>query len=47
MKIPQISTLLFQLLEAFGMEKQEGEKSGNFEARLISEINKILNLDLT
>lgn len=37
---------IFPLIEYLGMEKQEGETSTIFESRLLSEINKVLGLDL-
>jgi exonuclease SbcD len=40
------NNLIFPLVEALGIEKQEGEKQAIFEYRLLSELNKILNLEL-
>lgn len=37
---------IFPLIESLSIEKQEGETSIIFESRLLSEINKVLNLDL-
>jgi len=37
---------IFPLIESLGLEKQEGETSQIFENRLLSEINKIFELDL-
>lgn len=38
---------IFPLIEALNIEKQEDEKIISFESRLFSEINKILNLNLS
>jgi len=38
--------LINPLIESLSIEKQEGETSTIFESRLLSEVNKILNLDL-
>jgi hypothetical protein len=35
-----------QLIEAFSLEKQEGEKSTIFESRLFSELGKILGVEI-
>jgi DNA repair exonuclease SbcCD nuclease subunit len=37
---------IFPLIESLSLEKQEGETSQIFESRLMSEINKVLDLDL-
>lgn len=37
---------LFPLLETLSLEKQEDEKSANFENRLLTELNKVLDLEL-
>ena len=41
-----LNEYIFPLIESLGIEKQEGETLGVFESRLLSEINKTLNLDL-
>jgi len=38
---------IFPLVESLNLEKQEGEKSAIFESRLLSSLNKILEVDLT
>jgi len=38
--------LIFPLIEALSMEKQEDEKSISFESRLFSELNKVLEVEL-
>ena len=42
----QFNSLLTPLINSFNLEKQEDEKRLIFENRLLSEINKILDLDL-
>jgi len=37
---------IFPLIESLSLEKQEGETSNIFESRLVSEINKVMELDL-
>ncbi|MBS3080306.1 DNA repair exonuclease [Candidatus Pacearchaeota archaeon] len=37
---------ILPLMEALGMEKQEDEKSASFESRLLSELSKILKVDM-
>ena len=39
------NTLIFPLMEALSIEKQEGEKSNTFESRLFQELNKLLKID--
>jgi len=38
--------IIFQLMDVLGMEKQEGEKKSIFEERLLSELNKLLEIKL-
>jgi DNA repair exonuclease SbcCD nuclease subunit len=40
------NNLIFPLIEALNLEKQEDEKTSNFEERLFSDLNKILNLNI-
>ena len=37
---------IFSLMDALGLEKQEGEKNEIFESRLFSELNKIFEIEL-
>jgi DNA repair protein SbcD/Mre11 len=39
--------MIFSLIEALSIEKQEGEKNQVFESRLFSELTKILDVDLS
>jgi hypothetical protein len=41
-----LNNLIFPLMEALSIERQEGEKNIIFEQRLIAETNKILGVDL-
>ncbi|MEM0465764.1 MAG: exonuclease SbcCD subunit D [Candidatus Pacearchaeota archaeon] len=41
------NNLIFPLIEVLSKEKQEGEKQTSFETRLLSELSKILNIDLS
>lgn len=41
-----LNELIFPLMESLSIEKQEGEKSAIFETRLLTALNKILELDL-
>lgn len=43
----EFNELIPSLMDALSIEKQEGEKTAIFEARLFSELNKILNITLT
>lgn len=40
------NNLIFPLIETLNIEKQEGEKQANFEIRLLSELNKVLGLEI-
>ena len=42
----EFNELIFSLIDALSIEKQEGEKTASFESRLFSELNKILNINL-
>jgi len=42
----KFNSLIFQLINSLSAEKQEDEKSANFESRLLSELNKILDLEI-
>ncbi len=42
----EFNRFIFPLMNSFNLEKQEDEKKSIFESRLLSEINKILNLEL-
>ncbi|MBR9706290.1 exonuclease SbcCD subunit D [Candidatus Pacearchaeota archaeon] len=42
----QFNHLIFPLMGALSLEKQEGEKKAIFENRLLSELNKVLKLEL-
>jgi DNA repair exonuclease SbcCD nuclease subunit len=42
----QFNRFIFPLMNSFNLEKQEDEKKAIFESRLLSEINKILNLEV-
>jgi len=40
----KFNKMIFQLINSLSIEKQEGETAANFQARLFSELNKILKL---
>jgi DNA repair exonuclease SbcCD nuclease subunit len=42
----KFNDLIFPLMEVLGIEKQEGEKNIIFESRLISELNKALEMEI-
>ncbi len=42
----EFNSFIPSLIESFNLEKQEDEKKAIFESRLLSEINKTLNLDI-
>lgn len=42
----KFNELIFPLMGVLGMEKQEGEKNAIFESRLISELNKIVEMEI-
>ena len=42
----KLNEMIFPLIEALGLEKQEDEKSANFEARLFTGLSKVLGIDL-
>ncbi len=45
-KESKFNSFLFPLINALSLEKQEDEKSAVFESRLLSELDKILKLDI-
>ena len=42
----KFNDLIFPLMNALSLEKQEDERKNIFESRLLSELNKVLKVDL-
>jgi DNA repair exonuclease SbcCD nuclease subunit len=43
----EYNKLIFPLMETLGLEKQEDERSSNFEQRLLLELKKMLDIDIS